>query len=80
MKESKTIHGTITLNIYYKLYNMNLIMTCMYRLLHIIGYTFHFLVNAKQSLIITMLKREFNTGWIKSEFKSFGKNLSLTAL
>lgn len=48
-------------------------MTCMYRLLHIIGYTFHFLVNAKQSLIITMLKREFNTGWIKSEFKSFGK-------
>lgn len=52
---------------------MKLIMICIYRLLNIIGYIFHFFVNAKQALIITMLKREFNTGWLKSEFKSFGK-------
>ncbi len=53
---------------------MKIFIQIIYWLFHKTGYLFHLIINAKQALVFTMLCREFNTGWLKSEFKSFGKN------
>lgn len=53
---------------------MKLISSILYWIFHQLGSAFHFVINAKLALIVSMLKREFNTGWLKKEFKFFGIN------
>lgn len=51
---------------------MKIFAIILYQIFYQMGYLLHFFVNSKQSLLFSMLKREFNTGWLKKEFKSFG--------
>lgn len=37
------------------------------------GLFFHYLCNSHVALIWSMIQREFHTGWLQKEFKSFGK-------
>mgnify|MGYP003089365230 CR=1 FL=1 len=37
------------------------------------GSFFHYLCNSHVALIWSMIQREFHTGWLQKEFKSFGK-------
>lgn len=42
------------------------------RIAHFLGYIQHYFINSHTTLLFSILRREFNTGWLKAEFKSFG--------
>lgn len=56
---------------------MKLLMTIIYWIFYQTGAIFHFFIDAKKALFFTTLKREFNTGWLKKEFKSCGANTKI---
>lgn len=56
---------------------MKILVTIIYWIFYQAGVLFHFFVDAKKALFFTTFKREFNTGWLKKEFKSCGVNTKI---